>query len=199
MVKPLLSRVARADMPEDLQFTFDNMVESTGEGVIIEVFAQHPELIRFYNNTFYGMIMDERRMLVDARTKELLRLKLSKENGCHVCNSFNVKTSIDAGISREQIEHIFDPTPELFNERDLCVLEWAGQFELSNPDAELKPELYARLKEHFNDAQILELGFMATMLAGFTRLMFSLDIVSRDPVCAVPAAISAGRPVTANA
>ena len=185
MLNPLLARVPREKMPADFQNIFDGMVAQSGEGVITEVFALHPDLFRFYYDDFYGLIFDKTRMLVDDRTKELVRVKLSKENGCHVCNSFNVPSAIAAGLTREQIEHIFEPSSELFSEQDMTVLEWASEFEVANPDAKLSRQLHGRLRKYFGDAQILELAFFATMLSGFTRLMFALDIVSKDPVCAI--------------
>ncbi len=51
-----------------------------GEAEFIEVGANAPEVLDWYFNSFYKRVFYEGR--VDVRTKELLRLKLSKTHGC---------------------------------------------------------------------------------------------------------------------
>ncbi len=186
MTASLLESVPREDMPADFQTIYDMTLDRVGEGGTVEVFARHPSLYRFYRDDFYGLIFDETRMKVDNRTKELLRLKLSKENGCLVCNGFNVPSALAAGYTAEQIANIFDPTPAFFSERELAVLDLASEFEIDNGQLQLSPALHARLRAHFDDAQILELAFLATFLSAWARLTIGFGLVSYEAACPIP-------------
>ncbi len=186
MAETMFTRVPRADMPAALQSNYDMALAQVGEGGTVEVFAQRPDLYRFYATDFYALVWDETRMEVDNRTKELLRLKLSKENGCLVCNGFNVPSALAAGYTSAQIEHIYDPTPEHFSERELAVLALASEFEIANGQFELSPALFDRLRAHFSEPQILELAFLATFLSAWARLTIGFGLVSRDPTCPMP-------------
>lgn len=75
-----LNRVARKDLPADLAAKYENGMVEAGEAEFIEVGANAPELLDWYFNSFYKRVFYEGR--VDVRTKELLRLKLSKTHGC---------------------------------------------------------------------------------------------------------------------
>ena len=44
-------------------------------------------------------------------------------------------------------------------------------------------ELHARLAAFFDDAQILELGFVGSVLSGVAKFLFSFDLVEREENC----------------
>jgi len=75
-----LKRIPREDLPPELAKLYDNGMAEAGEAEFIEVGANAPELLDWYFNSFYKRVFYEGR--VDVRTKELLRLKLSKTHGC---------------------------------------------------------------------------------------------------------------------
>ena len=75
-----LSRLTRDAMNEQLKGLHDAV---TGLGVdarFVEVGANAPEVLDWYFNSFYTTLFYGGR--VDAKTKELLRLRLSKTHGC---------------------------------------------------------------------------------------------------------------------
>jgi alkylhydroperoxidase family enzyme len=78
------------------------------------------------------------------------------------------------------------PTAEHFSDAELAVLELAEQVVLQNVDGAMTPALHARLRRHFDDAQILEIGLVTSMLAGFSKFLFVFDLVPRDPQCPLP-------------
>lgn len=190
-----LAHVHPSDMPSDLQQMHATSLDVVGEAERIEVFANHPDLYRWYHDNFYRKLFEngDGTMLLDMRWKELIRLKMSLTHGCFVCNSFNVPSAIAAGFSQEQIDSILTPGASLFSPAELAVLELGDQISMQNLDGALTPELYDRLAQHFSDAEILELGVIAGMLTGWTKLMFTFDLVTREDSCP----IGAGHPVHA--
>tara|TARA_B100000686_G_C16636959_1_gene887862 strand:- start:226 stop:468 length:243 start_codon:yes stop_codon:yes gene_type:complete len=73
-------RVPRDELPSELIELYDKGMDEAGEAEFFEVGAHAPELLDWYFNSFYRRVFYEGR--VDVRTKELLRLKLSKMHGC---------------------------------------------------------------------------------------------------------------------
>ena len=75
-----LKQISRDELPSDLAEMYDNGMGAAGEAEFIAVGAHAPELLDWYFNSFYKRVFYEGR--IDVRTKELLRLKLSKTHGC---------------------------------------------------------------------------------------------------------------------
>ena len=75
-----ISRIPFEELPEALRPLWENSMERAGEAEFVEVGANAPELISWYMDAFYERLFYGGR--VDVRFKELLRLRLSKSNGC---------------------------------------------------------------------------------------------------------------------
>jgi alkylhydroperoxidase family enzyme len=153
-----------------------------------EVFANHPAAYSLYMRDIYPQLFfntsDE--MKVDHKYKELFRFKMGILHGCHLCNTFNWQTTLDVGYSQEQLDHALAPTPGLFTDLELAILELAECFVLSAPDPHLTPELHARLQRHIGDAGIVEMGVMGAFFMGWQRLLFAYDLVPRELACTPP-------------
>lgn len=182
MPDTLLSRVAPEELPEDLRQLRESSISVAGDGDRLEVFGNHPALYRWYQQNFYGAIFSngDPAMVVDPKWKHLLRLKLSLTNGCFVCNAHNVPSALADGYTQAQIDSMADANSPLFTAKEQAVLALGELFAIANADPQLSPELYARLSAHFSDAEILELGFVATILSGWTKLIFAYDLVTRE-------------------
>lgn len=75
-----LKRIPREELSPALAKLHDECSKEAGDARFVEVGANAPELLDWYFKSFYGEVFYGGR--VDARTKELLRLKLSKTHGC---------------------------------------------------------------------------------------------------------------------
>ena len=64
----------------------------SGEADVVEVFANSPGMMKWYFEGFYKQIFynENPNMKVDIRTKELLRLKLSKQHGCYFYLNYTI-------------------------------------------------------------------------------------------------------------
>lgn len=194
MPEPHLNRVPRDDMPEKLRDLWDMGMARTGEADIIEVFANHPAMLEWYFNGFYKQIFynANNAMKVDVRTKEILRLKLSKQHGCQFCNRANAVDALAAGVTQAQIDNMRNPTAEHFDARDLALIELADNFTLQNMHGNLSRELYDRLRQWFDDAQLVEIGFICAMLTGVAKFIFMYDLVTKEEVCPIVPLQAAG-------
>jgi alkylhydroperoxidase family enzyme len=182
MPNSLLRRVPVDQLPEDLRRLRESSIAVAGDGDRLEIFGNHPALYRWYQSNFYGAVFQNGHgdMVVATKWKELIRLKLSLTNGCFVCNAHNVPAALAAGYSQAQIDAMGDAESPLFSPQEQAVLALGEVFAIANGDRTLTPELYARLSAFFSDAEILELGFVATTLSGWTRLIFAYDMITRE-------------------
>lgn len=185
---PQVSPVPREQLPDDLKAMFDTGVERTGDATIIGVMAHSPDLLRWYFNEFYdGLFYNRYEWLsVDVRTKELLRIKLSKQHGCQFCNRSNTVDAAKAGITAAEIDAIFDANDPVWSEKDRAVILLAEEMMLQNMEGQLTKELHGKLIVHFDEAQIVELGFIAAVLTGVAKWIFTYDIVNREENCPIP-------------
>ncbi|MFV3075235.1 carboxymuconolactone decarboxylase family protein [Niveispirillum fermenti] len=187
MPNTVMPRVPVEQMSTPIAEAFHRCVKKTGDGTIIEVMAHNPEIMRWYFDEFYGGVFYNRLpgMRLDVRSKELLRIKLSKQHGCRLCNRSNTLDAVAAGITEEMIDVIDNPASPLWTDKDRAVIALADEMALQNMDGHLSADLYARLRAHYDDAQIVELGFVAAILTGIAKWIFTFDIVDREETCPI--------------
>jgi AhpD family alkylhydroperoxidase len=187
MPDPAIPPLPRDRLPPDLQPLFDTGVERTGDATIIGVMAHQPDILRWYFGEFYDGLFYNKHpgARVDVRTKELLRLKLSKQHGCQFCNRFNTVEALKAGITEEQVERIFEPSAPCWSDKDRAVIALAEEMMLQNMSGHLSPELYQRLRAHYDDGEIVEIGFIAAVLTGVAKWIFTFDMVNREETCPI--------------
>ena len=185
MPEPVIPQIPKEDLDHDLRQVFDTGIERTGDATIIGVMAQQPDILRWYFSQFYDGLFynDNPGMTVDVRTKELLRLKLSKQHGCQFCNRFNTVDAMAAGITQDTVDHLMDSASEHHSPKDQVVLQMCEEMMLQNQQGHLSQELYSRLRQHYDDGQIVEMGFIAAILTGVAKWIFTFDMVNREETC----------------
>ncbi len=186
MSDTLLTRIPPEHLDARWRPAWDMLNQLTGSATFVEVFAQAPELLDFVMNSFYATLFFGGQM--EGRYKQLARLKLSIVHGCQTCNRQNIPGARAAGFSQEQIDALVagDCTP--FDAAERAVIDYAAQIALTNHDGRMTPELLARLKAHFSEAQILELGTVMAVISGMAKLSFVLNLVDKEPYCPFAAA-----------
>ena len=189
MADTLMTRIRRDELPQPLHVAWDTLNKLTGEPTFVEVFAQNPAMLDFVMNQFYGQIFFAGQ--VDQRYKQLARLRLSTLHGCRTCNKQNVPGALAAGITQAQVDAIGDFEHGPFTEAEKAVLAYAEQVALTNMDGKLTPQLYARLRAHFSDSDLCELGVVMAVISGMAKLAFVLDLVEREPYCPFGSAATA--------
>lgn len=187
MPNPLLRVVERDQMPEAAAARWDEDMRVRGEATFIGVAANAPELLSWYYDSFYAKVFYGGR--IPVRLKELLRIKLSTEHGCGFCNRGNERKALAAGIRQEQIDALQDIDSPVFSAEERAVLRLADQIKLPNMQGTLDRALYAALREHFDDAEIFELGLTAGILTGMAKFLFVYDLVSKEENCPILAPI----------
>lgn len=191
MSQTLLSRIPRQQLDPRWQRAWETLNGLTGSATFVEVFAQAPDVLDFVLDKFYARLFFGG--TVEQRYKQLARLKLSVLHGCQTCNRQNVPGALEAGFSREQIDALFAGGDAPFTDAERAVIAYAAAVSLTNMEGRLSPDLHARLRRHFSEPQILELGTVMAVICGMAKLSFVLDVVDREDYCPFTApAASAG-------
>lgn len=179
----LFTRTPRDDLPERFRPAWDMLDRLTGEPTFIEVFAAAPELVDLVMNEFYMKVFFGGR--VGQRYKQLARLWLSVVHGCRTCNRQNVPGALDSGIRQEQVDAMISGRLDegRFTDAERAVLAYADQMVLTNMSGDMSPELFARLRRHFSEPEILELGVVMAIISGMAKLSFLLRLVEKEATC----------------
>jgi alkylhydroperoxidase family enzyme len=180
MASTALHRIPRDELSPNIQEAWDMLNGLTGEPAFIEAIAAAPELLHFVMEQFYRNIFFGGR--VEEKYKQLVRLRLSLAHGCRSCNLQNRSGTLDAGYSEAQIA-VIEGHRSGFDEAERSVLDFADQMVMTNGAGRLTPGLHARLRVHFDDAQICELGVVAGFIGGMAKMAFVLDLVEREETC----------------
>lgn len=180
MADTALRRIPRGELAPEWLGAWDMLNGLTGEPTFIEAMANAPELLNFAMVEFYQKIFFAGR--VEQKYKQLLRLRLSLAHGCRSCNLQNRTGMREAGYSDSQIASI-EGDRASFEEAERAVLDFGDEMVLTNPGGRLNEPLYRRLRAHFDDAQICELGVVAGFIGGMAKMAFTLDLVEREPTC----------------
>ncbi len=181
--KTPMKRLPASAMPADIREAWDHSMALRGDATFFEVFANHPELYRWYTGSFYGEVFHGG--LVPRRIKELVRLRLSTVHGCRFCNQGNRVDALAAGLSEADIAALDDYPASSLGPAEKAALRLADQMLLTNPGGELDEALYSELRQHYSDAEILELGVVLGVLSGMAKFLFAFDLVAKETYCPI--------------
>ena len=152
----------------------------------LEIYAHAPRLL-----VGYGMLEDATARLhrVDHRLKVLAELKAATLSHCEYCIDIGSNIARQAGISEAQLLALprYRDSAE-FSELEVLVLDYAVG--VSSTPVDVPDELFARLREHFDDAQLVELTNIIALENMRGRFNLALGVgaagFSEGMVCAVP-------------
>jgi alkylhydroperoxidase family enzyme len=181
MTDTLMTRTPRAQLAPAWQPAWDMLNDLTGSATFVEVFGQAPQLLEFVMNQFYMKIFFGGQ--VAQRYKQIARLRLSLLHGCQTCNRQNIPGALGAGFTQEQVDSLAREDFAPFTAAERAVIDYASQVALTNMDGELSPQLYAALRAHFSEADILELGTAMAVISGMAKLSFVLNLVDKESYC----------------
>jgi alkylhydroperoxidase family enzyme len=119
----------------------------------IRIFAHHPKVFAGYGAMETAA---ERSHRVPERLKLLAELRAGMVPGCEWCCDFGSSLTRGVGISEEELREL--PTyaaSERFSDLEKLVMDYATG--MSRSPVEVPDELFARLREHFDAPQLVEL------------------------------------------
>ncbi len=151
----------------------------------LEIWAHQPKAMSAMGR-FQGAV--RKGDLVDERTKNLIELRGAQMIGCEYCVDLGSQICRNSGFSDAELLAL--PRyrqSELFTEREKLALDYAAA--VMRTPVEVTDELFARMKEHFTDAQMVEITALLTVV-NLNRLNAAFGVgsagFSEGMVCVAP-------------
>jgi len=126
----------------------------------LEVWARQPKMMTAMGK-FQGAV--RKGHLVDDRTKNLMELKGAQMIGCEYCVDLGSQICRNSGFSDDELLAL--PryrSSDLFTEREKLALDYAVG--VMGTPVEVSDELFARMREHFADEQLVEMTALLTVV-----------------------------------
>jgi AhpD family alkylhydroperoxidase len=152
-----------------LQFRFGRAVTPG------RVLAHHRPLMLGYGAIEFAL--DRLSNAVDTRYKYLGMLRTSQLTGCEWCMDFGSKLAQDSGIDADTLRDLslWRQSPR-FDDLDRLVLEYAEG--MTHTPVQVTDELFARLREHFDERQMVELTMAIALENLYCRSNWAFGIES---------------------
>jgi AhpD family alkylhydroperoxidase len=121
--------------------------------------------------------------LLPVRLKELVRIRMSVAEECGYCSSLRSSRAQAEGLTEEVVVQMvdLDAAPDL-DAREVAALRYADLYKRDEVDSD---EVFADLRRHFDDEEIIELGVLCSMLDGGGPFVKSLDVLTWQQACEV--------------
>lgn len=153
----------------------------------LELYARAPGLLLGYAMLEWSTTKLHR---VDERLRYLAELKAATLTQCEYCIDFGSQVARRSGLSDEQLLALPTyQTSTLFTELEKLVLDYAVG--MSRTPVEVPDMLFAQLRKHFDEAQLVELTHIIALehLRGRFNLALGIGAAgfSEGMVCAAPA------------
>lgn len=126
----------------------------------------------------YGLEAPLRNSSLEPTLRELIRVRGSQLNGCAYCLDMHTKDARAHGETEQRLYALsaWRETP-FFTDRERAALEWTEHLTLL-ASKDISDELYARVREHFSEEEMIHLTLAVVQINSWNRLV----ITARVPV-----------------
>ena len=173
-LRPLFERA-------DAAMVGDELPGPTLFGNQVRALAHHPALLEALTGIYQAFADSPS---VERRLVELGILIASRVNACRYCVQHHAPLAHRAGLGREQLEAIQEGTwnecRELWSELEWLLIRYAEQ--LTREPSRIDDELFAELKRHFSDRQLVDLTMRLALCSAWNKFNDALRLDTESPV-----------------
>lgn len=168
------------EVPADLRPVYKRFSEEYGPFLNqVRVFAHRPPALRH----IMGLLLELKdEALLPKRYLEIALVVVSKINECRYCVAHHTPRLVEQGLGAEAAERILDPEVPGFDAVDMLVRDYAVQ--VTNNAPYMRDAIFDRLRQHFSEAQIVELTLRTALCGFFNRFNDALQIGMEEGVIA---------------
>ena len=133
--------------------------------------------VECWNKVLYGGLLPH-------KLKEMCRIKISVAHQCGYCSTVRSTVAKAEGLTEEMIDDLLGAyqNSKHFTAREKAALQFADLFKQGEHAID-KDEVYAELKKHFSDEEIIEIGMLCAQTDGVGKLVKSFNVVSWEDAC----------------
>ena len=131
------------------------------------IMQRRPKILRAFVQ-LTGAVSDPETSEVEAGFKRLIALVASHAGGCRYCMSHNAALAHGSGIEDAKLDAVWEyRTSPLYTEAERIALDVA--LAAGGVPNEVTDEMFAKLREHWNDGQIVEIVAMIALFGFLNR------------------------------
>ncbi|MDX1580129.1 MAG: carboxymuconolactone decarboxylase family protein [Alphaproteobacteria bacterium] len=175
-----MARISKLD-PKDWDPELRDMTRADSatplEQGLMRMFAHFPEGAKGF--ALFGGAMKMNRTL-PSRLLELVRLRVAFFNQCRSCMAIRYTDALNDGVTEDLVCSLEKPAeaPNL-TDAEKVAIEYGEK--LATDHLSIDEDMYDRLREHFSEEQIVELGMNIALFVGFGRLAATWHMVEELP------------------
>ncbi len=140
----------------------------------LRIYAHHPVILSGYAA---HELATERATRVPERLKHLAELRAAMLCGCEWCCDFG--SALDKGVGEDDMKALLDHRgSDRFTEVEMLVLDYATG--MSRTPVEISDDLFARLRAHLDEAQLVELTDIVALENYRARFNWAFGVGSQD-------------------
>jgi len=121
--------------------------------------------------------------ILERDLKELCRVKIAFDHTCGYCGTVRSSAARDVGLTEDKIQEVWDfENSNVLSDREKTALRFADHLkhDISKADDDA---FYAQLREHFSEAEIVELGLWCAENVGAGSFVRTLNIITWEQAC----------------
>lgn len=143
----------------------------------LQIYAQRPPLAAKFVE--YGKTLREERLL-SSRLIELVRLRVAFWNQCRSCMAVRYEEGYADGLTEELVCSIETPEEAAdLTDAERVALRYADLF--ANNHLAIDDAMFAALREHFTDPEIVELAMNTAHFVGYGRMAATFHMTDDLP------------------
>ena len=160
------------EVPEDVRPTYARFTREYGPFLNqARVFAHRPVVLKH----LMGLLLElADEALLSKRYLEIALVVVSKLNECEYCVAHHNPRLVRLGLAPETVAGILEPDCPGLNAVERLVRDYAMQ--VTNRPQAIDEALFAELKNHFNEAEIVELTLRTTLCGFFNSFNDAMGI-----------------------
>ena len=117
---------------------------------------------------------------LDWRLHELVRMRVATINECTVCLGWRTPMAVEAGVTDDDLAAVTDQSDARFSPAERVALEYTARF--CTDSARIDDELLARLGDHFDPGETVELTLVIAKYLALGRFM---QVLGLDQACSL--------------
>jgi len=144
---------------------------------MFRVLAHAPGIAKTVS-TFGGGLFQNRTL--SRRLVELVRLRVAFHNQCRSCMAIRYHSAIDDGLTEGAVCSLEKPEDAKdLSDAEKAALRYADMSSINH--FAIDDAIFADLRRHFSEAEIVELGVFVAFFIGFGRLLAAWDMTDELP------------------
>lgn len=172
-----LTKLTPEQLPDDIRAATRADSRTPLEQGPTRILAHRPELVRGMM-PFSRALKTER--LLDDRLIELVRLRIAFFNQCRSCMAIRYPDALADGLTEDLVCSLEKPQEaDNLTDREKLAILFGERF--ATDHLSIDDDMYARMKEHFTEPEIVELGFHCAFYVGFGRLAATFNMIEELP------------------